>query len=408
MNAQTWEALLEYFDFRQFFAQNSPFRLLLILALICALFVAAHLLCAFIQKKLENYVVGRSQGKADKLDAMDLGLFERVIRNTRIILDLGILFWGAHSLIVGPLYEAAINIIFTALLIWAGIEFCTAFIPFNIDLYLRRHGATLKTSQTRSLMPIVTAVIWAIGLTFLLDNLGLHVSTIIAGLGIVGVAVGLAGKAILEDFFSYIVILLDKPFRIGDYVELGDGKAGDVEYMGPKTTHLRNLEEDLIVCANSEMTRGILVNLGNSREREVLIEIGVAYETPPALLKRVPEILREVVESFPQCTFNRACMLSFGQANLQFQLLYFVHAKAGGIREFMNTRSEVNIAIVERFAAEGLSMSYPTTHVLLTESAPAVKNILPSQASAKSPNKAGANEQSLSAEAQNSGAVQNR
>ncbi len=216
-------------------------------------------------------------------------------------------------------------------------------------------------------MPIIKGIIWAIGLTFLLDNLGFHVSTIIAGLGIVGVAVGLAGQAILADFFSYIVILLDKPFRIGDHVELGDGRAGDVEYMGPKTTHLRNLDDDLIVCANSEMTKGTLINQGSIHERVVVVNIGVAYDTPVDLLKKMSDILREVVNSFPQCSFDRACLLSFGNSNLNFELLYLVSEQRGGIRDFMNTRSQVNIAILERFNNEGISMAYPTEHVLFTD-----------------------------------------
>lgn len=226
---------------------------------------------------------------------------------------------------------------------------------------------TLQTSQSRSLMPIIKGVIWAIGLTFLLDNLGLHVSTIIAGLGIVGVAVGLAGQAILADFFSYIVILLDKPFKIGDYVELTDGRAGDVEYMGPKTTHLRNLNDDLIICANSEMTKGVLINQGSIHERIVIEQIGVDYSTPIEKLKNMSALLQEIVDSFSQCSFDRACLLSFGASNLQFQLIYLVSEQRDGIKAFMNTRSQVNIAILERFNKEGISMAFPTEHVYLTD-----------------------------------------
>ena len=257
------------------------------------------------------------------------------------------------------------KIIFTALGILFGIKFFSSFIPFNIDLSLRRRGATLKTSQTQSLMPIVKGVIWAIGITFLLDNLGLHVSTIIAGLGIVGVAVGLAGQAILADFFSYIVILLDKPFRIGDFIEISDGRSGAVEYMGPKTVHLRSLEDDLIICANSELTKGVLINQGSIHERVVIEEIGVAYDTPPDQLKHLSDLLRDIVNSFPQCSFDRACLLSFGSSNLIYQLIYLVGEQRGGLRDFMNTRSQVNIAIIERFAEEGIVMAYPTETVIM-------------------------------------------
>lgn len=371
MNAETMARLLEYFDLKTFFQQNSPLHLAIIFGITCVLFLAVSLFSRILQKKTEKLVRKWSAPtdktlKQETLPGMDFELFESVIKHMRWVLYFIIMGWALKQLNFGLIYADIMHILVTALCIWAAIRFFTAFVPFIIDLSLRRHGTTLKTSQTRSLMPIIKGVIWAIGLTFLLDNLGFHVSTIIAGLGIVGVAVGLAGQAILADFFSYIVILLDKPFRIGDYVEVGDGKAGDVEYMGPKTTRLRNLNDDLIVCANSEMTKGILVNLGSIHEREVVLNIGVAYDTPLDKLKKLPDMFRDIINSFSQCSFDRACLLNFGPSNLQFQIIYLVGEQRGGIRDFMITRSNVNIAILDKFAAENIQMAFPTEHVLFT------------------------------------------
>lgn len=366
--------LLVYLDLKQYLHEESLFRLIVIVCIMAGLITAIILGAAFIQRKLETYFSRKQQANAAKVEqspqaalgAMDFQLFESVMRSGKILMILIVLYWGLSRILIDTPYDPFVKVIFTVLCIWEAIKFFIAFIPFNIDLYLRRHGATLKTSRSRSLLPIVKGLIWAIGLTFLLDNLGFHVSTIIAGLGIVGVAVGLAGQAILADFFSYIVILLDKPFRIGDHVVLSDGKAGDVEYMGPKTTHLRNLEDDLIVCANSEMTKGILINQGSIHERVVVENIGVDYNTTIKELKNISDILKEVVNSFPQCSFDRACLVSFGASNLNFQLLYLVSEQRGGIKDFMNTRSRVNIAILERFESEGISMAFPTEHVLLS------------------------------------------
>lgn len=372
MNEETLRNFIEFFNLKKFLADNSPIRLLAIMGVMFLLFILAHFLCDIIQKKMEKYAAAKTaavhaQNVHAGPDVMDFPMFEKVIRNTRRILYLIVISWGLSRIVIGPLYEEIIKIVFTTLCIWAGIEFFSAFVPFNLDLYLRRQGTTLKTSQSRSLLPIVKGIIWAIGLTFLLDNLGFHVSTIIAGLGIAGVAVGLAGQAILADFFSYIVILLDKPFRIGDHVELGDGKAGDVEYMGPKTTHLRNLDDDLIVCANSEMTKGVLVNQGNINERPVITTVSVAYDTPIELLKKMPDLLRDVVNSFPHCTYDRACLLEFGSSSLDFQLIYLVSQERGGIRDFMITRSQVNIAILEMFNDQGITMPFPTETIVLAQ-----------------------------------------
>lgn len=381
MNAETMARLLEYADLKEFFHDNSPVRLAVLFCAICIMLVIAHFLCSIFQKKLEETMSSAHQTQARNgtdtkpLTHMDFDLFERVMRSTRLGLYTLIFGWGFKQLALGPIYAEIIHILFGVLCIWVGIRFFSAFIPFNIDIYLRRHGTTLRNSQSRSLMPIIKGIIWAIGLTFMLDNLGFHVSTIIAGLGIVGVAVGLAGQAILADFFSYIVILLDKPFRIGDFVEIGENKSGEVEYMGPKTTHLRNLDGDLIVCANAEMTKGILVNQGSIHEREVITQIGIAYDTPLPQIKKLPDLLADVVNSFPQCSFDRACLLTFGDSSLNFQLIYMVSQQRGGLRDFMNTRSQVNMAILEKFDAEGINIPYPTEHVLLSN-LDARKNVL--------------------------------
>lgn len=370
MNPETWKILLEYFDYRQFLHQNPPLRLACIFGVMLLGLVAVHLFWPWAERKFEafmerKYQIDASAQGAAAVKAMDFTMYERVMLHLKRLVYVGIVSWAARMLVLAPVYANALSTLFSIVCTVIAIAFVAAFVPFNLDLYMRRHGETLKTSQSRSLMPIITGIIWAVGLTFLLDNLGFHVSTIVAGLGIMGVAVGLAGKAILEDFFSYIVILLDKPFRIGDHVELSSGKAGDVEYMGPKTTHLRSLEGDLIVCANSEMTTGVIVNLGNVSERPVVLELGVAFEMPLSVVRRVPDMLREVVESFPDCTFERACMLSFGSANYMFQLIYIVHER--NIKRFQMTRSAVNLAIQQKLNDENVLSAYPTSHMFMTQ-----------------------------------------
>lgn len=374
MNEETLRNIFEYFNLKSFFDANSPFRLIVIFGIMCLLFILVRFICALVQKKLEKYFASKtishpatSSDTTDGLNIIDFDLFRQVMRNVRRLLYLIVLYWGLSRLNLGEGFAEITHIIFISLCIWAFIEFCCAFIPFNFDLYLRRHGSTLYTSQSRSLLPIVKGLIWAIGLTFLLDNLGFHVSTIIAGLGIVGVAVGLAGQAILADFFSYIVILLDKPFLIGDFVEISDGKSGTIEYMGPKTTHLRNLNGDLIVCANSEMTKGALVNQGSVRERLVINNIGISFSTPIPLLKNFADILKELIDKIPECRFERANLLNFGSSNLQFQLMYRVARTGNNLQKFMKIQSEVNISILEKCNKLGISMDYPTEHVLFTD-----------------------------------------
>lgn len=377
----TLKFFFEYFDLKFFLENNKPLKLLFIFAAVIVLMIAAFFLCEIVKRNVIKY----EQGKARDVDAqgaaheaathkvqprIDEVKFVKLMKNARLLLYFLIWGWGLHQIVIGVVYETAVNLVFTTLCTIAGINFITTLIPFEMDAWLRRRGDELKHSQARSLLPIIEGLIWAIGGTFLLDNLGLKVSTIIAGLGIVGVAVGMAGQAILKDFFGYIVILLDKPFKVGDFVELADGKSGNVEYVGPKTTRLLSLEGNTIVCANSEVTSGVLVNQGNIREREVEIELGIAYSNPMPVVRKFPDIIREVVNSFPQCRYERCCMIKFGSANYIFQLIYRVEAQSGGLNAFMNTQMEVNLAIEEREIKEKISAAYPTQTVLLTDMTP--------------------------------------
>lgn len=368
---------LSYINLGQFLKQNHPVTLIILGAIVFVLLVIAKFGCTFVRSRMEKWAnakplhIKAQSGSEEKIiQSMDNDLFDKVIKETRDLLYVLIIFWGVRQLNLNQMYANLLSIIFFAWITWIAIKFLSVFVPFNLDIYLRRQGSTLDTSQTRSLLPIIKGIIWAAGLTFLLDNIGFHVSTIIAGLGIVGVAVGLAGQAILRDFFSYIVILLDKPFAIGDFVILSNGKCGQVTYIGPKTTRLLNLDDNVIVCANTEMTSGILENQGPISHREVTVEIGVAYAVPMETVRRVPAVLKEVINSFPQCSFERACMLKFGPANYVFQLIYHVLPQPGGIRQFMETQSEVNLAFTERMNKEGMGGAYPTETILLTHNNP--------------------------------------
>lgn len=375
MNLETFKFLFEYFDLDAFLHQNPPIKLVFLAVILCILCVGAYFACVFIEKKLISYAMGKkilktAENSQREGKNIDITMFKKVMTDGRWLIYLFILGWGLHQLNIGPFYQQAVEIIFISLCTLVAVKFLTVFIPFDMDIYFRRRGSTLMTSQARSLMPIIKGLIWALGLTFLLDNLGCHVSTIIAGLGIMGVAVGLAGQAILADFFSYIVILFDKPFRMGDFVVLGNGKSGEIIYMGPKTTRLRSLEGNVIICSNSEMTKGVLENQGSVSQREAILEIGVSYDNPMDVVRKIPEMMREVVNSIPLCSYERCCMLKFGSANYLFQLIYHVKSAPEDINGFMHTKSEVNLAIQERLNNEKIPGAYPTEHVIISQLTP--------------------------------------
>lgn len=190
-----------------------------------------------------------------------------------------------------------------------------------------------------------------------LDNLGVKITPLIAGLGVGGIAVALAVQSLLGDIFASLSILLDKPFVVGDFI-IVDDKMGTVEKIGIKTTRVRALSGEQLVFANSDLLGSRVQNFKRMQERRAVFSIGVVYHTPPEKLRQIPRIIREAIEHNPETRFDRCHFKAFGDYSLQFECVYFVLKPDFNV--YMDTQQAVNLEIFERFAVEGIEFAYPT------------------------------------------------
>ena len=147
--------------------------------------------------------------------------------------------------------------------------------------------------------------IWAFVLLLTLDNLGIQIKPLLAGLGIGGIAVALAAQNILGDLFASLSITLDRPFVLGDTLQVDDF-VGTVEYIGVKSTRLRSVNSEQIIMPNSKLLASNIRNLTRATERRVVFTISVGQETPPAQLKKIPELIRSLIESHSDVRFDRS------------------------------------------------------------------------------------------------------
>jgi small-conductance mechanosensitive channel len=157
------------------------------------------------------------------------------------------------------------------------LRIVTSFIGYSFKRALaRKEKNELREKQAKGILLIVQIIIWVIGLLFLIDNLGFDITTLVAGLGIGGIAIALAAQTVLGDLFSYLVIFFDKPFEIGDFIIVED-KMGTVEYIGIKTTRLRTLGGEQLVCSNTDLTNSRVHNYKRMQERRIVFAFGVVY-----------------------------------------------------------------------------------------------------------------------------------
>lgn len=279
------------------------------------------------------------------------------------LLYYGAFYFGITTLSLSTKIIKWLNIISTVLIAYLAIVFITSSVRLAINSYLDRKGeGEEKKKQMKGITIIFNFLIWSFGIVFLLDNLGYNVSSIIAGLGIGGVAIALAAQTVLKDLFSYFVIFFDRPFEIGDFLIVGD-KLGAVEYIGIKTTRLRSLGGEQLIFSNTDLVDSRVHNYKRMQRRRVLFKLGVIYQTPKKLLEEIPGIIKKAITDLDNTTFDRAHFSSYGDFSLNFEIVYYVLSADYNV--YMDTQQAINLKIYEEFEKKGIEFAYPTQTLFL-------------------------------------------
>ncbi|HEY1605819.1 MAG TPA: mechanosensitive ion channel family protein [Allosphingosinicella sp.] len=218
-------------------------------------------------------------------------------------------------------------------------------------------GHTTLGSAVGIIRLLATVALFAIALILVLDNLGVNVTGLVAGLGIGGIAIGLAAQGIFSDLFAALSILFDKPFRRGDSITFGD-VSGHVEQIGLKTTRIRSITGEQVIVANGKLLEQQIHNFAYLTHRRVVLKLGLIRQTPPDTCRTLPAMLKEIVERHDKAKIVRSGMTGFGDSALNFEVQFDVHSTD---YEFVyRTRSAVCIEIIEAFNKAGVQLAYPS------------------------------------------------
>jgi len=209
--------------------------------------------------------------------------------------------------------------------------------------------------------------IWITVVVSLLAYFKYPVAGLVGALGVGSLAIAFAVQNILGDIFSSMAIILDKPFRVGDFIKTGE-TLGTIENIGVKTTRIRSLSGEQIVLSNSDLLNSRIHNFKHFRERRIVFRIGVIYQTPRVQLERIPHMLREAVEEVPDARFDRAHFAEYGDFSLNFEIVYYVQSPDYAV--YMDTQQAINLGIHRRFEEAGVSFAYPTQELILRRGGP--------------------------------------
>lgn len=239
-----------------------------------------------------------------------------------------------------------------------------------LDRYAAAHMETDRSAATMVSLAgfLVQCVLWSAVLLFALDNVGVNITALVAGLGIGGIAFALATQSILGDLFASLAIVLDKPFVLGDFV-IVDDLLGTVEHIGLKTTRIRSLSGEQLIFANADLLKSRIRNYSRMVERRVVFTIRTPYDTPRAKIERVPTLIRTAIEAQQKTRFDRSHFTAYGDGALEYESVYFVLSADYNL--YADIQQAINLAIHGAFETERIEFARASRAVYISERGPA-------------------------------------
>jgi small-conductance mechanosensitive channel len=325
----------------------------------------AFLLTFTVLPLLRGYLHARRQRYANRELPFAVALVAHLAeRTSRVVLWIGALYAAERILTLPKRIDEAFHVaIIVGLWLQIGIWAAAA-----ARFALHRHQARTSDARLSGTMDVVLFVlgfiIWAVIALLAMENLGINVGPLIAGLGVGGIALALAVQAILGDLFASLSIALDKPFVIGDTLRV-DAFEGTVEQIGIKSTRLRSVTGEQIIIANADLLKSRVRNLGRASEWRALFTLAIAYDTPLEKLELVPKLVAEAVAAYPGTRFVHCMLRELGEWALLFEVCFFV--ENAPTRDLSAALDQVNRKILRAFEGNSIALAYPTRTLWLRE-----------------------------------------
>jgi small-conductance mechanosensitive channel len=324
------------------------------------------LLVTYLLLQFIKHFIARRMSKWAKKTITDVDDFvaDLLAQTKSFLVFIFSLYFASLRLTLGNTIKQGIQLVaIFALLIQFGL-WLTALVSFWVRRQARKEDLPGTQATTLSIVGLLVKIaIWFLLLLIALDNIpGVQITTLIASLGVGGIAVGLAVQSILKDIFASLSIALDKPFVIGDAIAVGD-IVGTIEHIGLKSVRLRSLSGEQIVFSTSDLLSSRIKNYQKMSRRMVVMKFGVSYNTPQKKIEQIPTMMEEIIAGVEHATFARSHLTGFGASTLDFETVY--HIEVPDYMVFMDSRQKVALQVLKRFEDENIEMPYPTQTVLV-------------------------------------------
>jgi len=298
---------------------------------------------------------------------------DEILKNVKRPIYVLVIFFGVYffiqNLSVADNYRDIIDPIFLLITILLIAYIFTRITNVIIAWYAERQEKRKKTSQhiLYVFRAIFNGIVYLIAFFIFMALAGIDLTGLAIGGAATAIVLGFALQHVLSDFFSAFSIYFDRPFEIGDYIVVGE-YAGTVTKIGMKSTRVQLLQGEELVLPNSELTKSSVRNYKKMKKRRITFGFGVTYDTPVKKMKKIPEIIKKIID--PKKLdhvdrLDRVHFTDFGDSSLNFEVVYYVKTK--DYQKYMDTQEKINLAIMEAFEKEKIEFAFPTQTIFLNK-----------------------------------------
>lgn len=331
-----------------------------------ALLVSVALLAGrLVQRVLSGQLAGL--GRAAGVD-LDVAWLRRTQHPIYWCVTAGVVRWGIPDLQLGARTSQSMLFLTNTVLSFAAVLILVRLVDVGVD-FLGKRAARTESKLDDQVIPLVSrttkVALWALGLVFILQNAGVNVGSLLAGLGIGGLAVALAAKDTVENLFGSITIFADRPFRIGDWVVIDKNIEGVVEEVGFRSTRVRTFYNSLVTVPNAKVASAVIDNYGLRARRRVSLTLGLTYSTPRARLEAFTRALRAHLEAHPRVYRDtlEVHFSGFGASALEVMVYFFLEVPTW--KEELEERGRIFLEFMRIAEELEVSFAFPSTSVYL-------------------------------------------
>lgn len=323
-------------------------------------FIVVWAVLRFVKFTVVRYLKRLSAKTHNDVDDMLIKVFD----------SFGVLFYVAVSvyaaiqyLRLSPFLDRIARGVVLFAFIWYGMRALGVVVDFATRRIIEKKDEN-NQSLVRVLGKMTMGAFWVLAILFFLSNMGVNITTFVAGLGVGGVAIAFALQNILGDIFASFSLYFDQPFEVGDFIVIGDDK-GMVNHIGIKSTRIQTLQGQELVVSNKELTSTRVNNYKKMEKRRISFSFGVTYDTSIKHVKAIPDVVRDIIDGIDKAEVDRVHFSNFGDSALQYEVVYYIDSSEYNV--YMDIQEMINVKLMEAFEEKGIEFAFPSRTVYMAE-----------------------------------------